>query len=583
MKSILTFLILFGSVILFSQQKENQWQTIFEKSGGISTADYNESIEYFQNIADHSQIAEMYEFGVTPQGRKLYYLVVNKNGNYSPEQNEKPVVFVQNGIHSGEIEGKDASMLLLREILITEEKKNIIENLTLIVIPVLNADGHERKSKYNRINQNGPEEMGWRTTAHNYNLNRDYTKADAPEMQALLKLFTTWLPEVYIDNHTTNGLDFQYVLTYGIEKYQNTRSVLADWTRNEFIPYFENTLNEREVLTAPYFWYLERGNVSTGVTDWVSTPRFSHGYAAYQNRIGLLIETHMLKPYDDRVFATKEAMEVVLEYVNENSDRIVEMVSAADTEAIDEYYHKGKALPIEFKSTSDYDDFIFKGFKPVVTESFITGTNITTYSNEKFTDTIKYYSYKQVVDSITLPKAYIIPQEWGKIVDKVLLHGIKVEKLDKEKEFNVEKYKFYDIEFAQNSYEGRQRVSADYEVIKEKVKTNIGDYVVFLNQRNAPLIGYLLEPKTEDSFLRWGFMNQIFERKEYFEYYSMQPIADEILNNNPPLKEEFLKKLESDENFKNNPYARMNFFYEQTPYFDEKYNVYPILRVVDEL
>ncbi|MDZ7763870.1 MAG: M14 family metallopeptidase [Melioribacteraceae bacterium] len=401
MKSFFTLIFFLSISIIFSQENDNGWETVFERSGEVSTADYDESIKYFQKIADKSEFAEIFKFGTTPQGRTLYYLVVNKDGNFSPEQNEKPVVFVQNGIHSGEIEGKDACMLMLREILITEEKKNLIENVTLIVIPVLNADGHERKSKYNRINQNGPEEMGWRTTAQNYNLNRDYTKADAPEMQALLKLFAAWLPEVYIDNHTTNGLDFQYVLTYGIEKYQNTRSVLADWTRNEFIPYFENTLNERGVLTAPYFWYLERGNVSAGVTDWVSTPRFSHGYAAYQNRIGLLIETHMLKPYDERVFATKEAIEVVLEYVNGNSDRIVEMVSAADAEAIDEYYHKGKALPIEFESTSDYDEFIFKGFKPVVTESFITGTNITTYSNEKFTDTIKYYSYKEVVDLIS--------------------------------------------------------------------------------------------------------------------------------------------------------------------------------------
>ena len=201
-------------------QSETGWETVFEKSGFVSTADYQQSMDYFQKLADYSEYAELYSFGSSPQGRKLKYLLVTKESNIRfPPGVElfKPTILIINGIHSGEIEGKDASMLLLREILITKEKEYLLDSLNIIVIPIFSVDGHERKSKFNRINQNGPEEMGWRTTAQNLNLNRDWMKADAPEMQAMLKLVNEWDPDFIIDTHTTNGADYQYTVTYSIE------------------------------------------------------------------------------------------------------------------------------------------------------------------------------------------------------------------------------------------------------------------------------------------------------------------------------------------------------------------------------
>lgn len=585
MKTIVTFCLL--STLTFSQQFDAKWITEFEKSGYLNTADYETTMNYFRQFADDFEEIRFEEFGESPQGRKLYYLIVDKEKKFDPSQNNKPVILIENGIHSGEIEGKDACMLLLREVFVEKKNENLFDDVVFIVIPIFNVDGHERKSKFNRINQNGPEEMGWRTTAQNINLNRDFTKADAPEMKALLKLFSTWKPEIFIDSHTTNGLDYQYVMTYGIEKYQNTILSISNWVRNEFIEYFETEMANRGFLTSPYFSYLSKNyfysDPRDGLTEWVSSPRFSHGYAAYQNRIGLLLETHMSKTYKERVYATKASIEVVLDMVNADPAKIKDLIRQADQEAVRDYYINKKHLPIAFESTEKFSEYFFKGYEPVKYFSEITGSEIITYSDEKFEEPIKYYNDKKVIDSVSVPNGYIIPKQWKEIVDIMKLHGIETESAVETKQYLVERYKFTGVEYSKTSYEGRQTVKADYEVILDTVTINEGDYFVSTNQSLVPLIVYLLEPKAPDSFLQWGFFNSIFERKEYFEFYSMETIAVEMLHSDEELKKEFNQLLESDENFKTNPYARLSFFYERSPYYDEQLNVYPVLRVIDEL
>lgn len=585
MKTLLTFFLL--STLTFSQQFDAKWLTEFEKSNYLNTADYEATMTYFKQFANDFDAIKFEEFGDSPQGRKLYYLIVDKEKKFEPSQNNKPVILIENGIHSGEIEGKDACMFLLREVFVEKKNENLFDDVVFIVVPIFNVDGHERKSKFNRINQNGPEEMGWRTTAQNINLNRDFTKADAPEMKALLKLFSKWKPEIFIDSHTTNGLDYQYVMTYGIEKYQNTRPVISNWVRNEFIEYFETEMANRGFLTSPYFSYLSKNYFYTdprdGLTEWVSSPRFSHGYAAYQNRIGLLLETHMSKSYKERVFATKASIEVVLDMVNDDPVKIKDLIRQADQEAIEEYYVKKKYLPLSFESTEKFDEYLYKGYEPVKYFSEITGSEIITYSDGKFEEPIKYYNHKKVIDSVSVPNGYIIPKQWKEIVDIMKLQGIGINTAAETKQYSVERYKFTGVEYSKTSYEGRQTVKADYEVILDTVAINDGDYFVSTNQSLVPLIVYLLEPKAPDSFLQWGFFNSIFERKEYFEFYSMEPIAVGMLNSDEELKNEFYQLLETNENFKTNPYARLSFFYERSPYYDEQLNVYPVLRVIDEL
>jgi len=573
---------LFFSTSLHPQYKiDDYWLTKFEKSGYLETARYEESIHYFKKFEDVSEYVKMFSIGKSPQGRDIYCLVVSKEKAFTPEsarKTGKPLLMIENGIHAGEIEGKDASMILLREILVTKEKADYLNYCNLIIIPILSVDGHERVSKYNRINQNGPTEMGWRTTAQNFNLNRDWLKADAPETQYILKLFSDWLPDFFIDNHTTNGADFQYTLTYGIEKFKNVYPGMAEVITKEFIPYLEKHVEEKGFLIFPYLGF--RNNApEKGLYDWFGSPRLSNGYVAIQNRLCLLVETHMMKPYKERVFATKAAIEAVIEYLGKNSKEILALNKEADLGTIEMYAKEKKFFPIQFKLTDSHSEIVYKGFKSITDSSEISGGIRTTFTNEKYETKVPFYNSVEPIDSVSVPYAYVIPQEWEWVVERLKLHGVEVEKLTNNMNIKVTKYKFKDVKFSEVPYEGRQTVNYNYEVFTAEEIVPEGSFIVKTEQRALRVILWLLEPKSGDSFLRWGFFNTIFEKKEYFEPYVMEKIAVEMLNEIPGLKEEFELKLAEDKIFRGNPYQRLNFFYERSPYFDQKLNFYPVLRV----
>lgn len=579
-------LLFFWLSFLYGQQNlQKEWFTQFEKSDYLSTSNYDETIKYFQKIADNSEFAELKTIGISPQYREVKCLIVSKDKIFeaaTARESDQAIILINNGIHSGEIEGKDACMLMLRDMLIVGDGKNLPDNVILLVIPIINVDGHERSSKYNRINQNGPSEMGWRTTAQNINLNRDFTKADAPEMRAFLKLFSCWLPDIFIDTHTTDGADYQYTINYGITKHQEVPPATRDFVNKELVPYYTKIVESKGFLISPYTGYI-KGDYQNGIRDWVSGPRFSHGYAAAQNKIGLLIETHMLKPYKDRVFSTKILLESVIKFSSQNHSRLREISKQADLFVIENYVKDKRAYPISFNITKDSIDFNFKGFKREKVYSNITGKEIIQYTDSKINLDIPYFNKAQVIDSVYLPRAYIIPQEWSSLVDILKLHGIKVNKITETKKAAVEKYKFKNVKFAQWSYEGRFSPSFEYDTIQDTMLTNVGDYIIYTNQRSIGMIVHLLEPKSRDSFVKWGFMNIIFERKEYYEDYSMEPIARKMYEKSEELRKEFDILVKKDSVFANNPRARLDFFYERSPYYDNKFNLYPINRVVDYL
>jgi murein tripeptide amidase MpaA len=578
------FSLLFTYTLLLGQQNVNhEWITKFEESDYLSTNNYDESISYFQRIADHSEFAKLKTIGISPQGRELKCLIVSKDKIFDAAKAKKSknaIILINNGIHAGEIEGKDASMLMLREILITGESSELIDNVILLIIPVFNIDGHERSSPYGRINQNGPSEMGWRTTAQNFNLNRDFTKADSPVMKAFLKLFNTWLPDILIDTHTTDGADFQYTITYAISKHQDIPPLSREIAINELIPQIEKDVNNSGFQISPFVGFID-GDYNNGIRDWIPNPRFSNGYAAAQNRIGILIETHMLKPYKDRVFSTKALLESVINYSNKNSKKLKMASLQADEYAIDYYLKEHAAFPLDYEPSKDSIDFLYKGFVKQLVNSKIAGKKIVKYTNEKTERIIPYYNKANIVDSVFIPNAYIIPQEWKDLIQIIKLHGIRVDQIVDAKTLSVEKYKFNNVSFDSTPYEGRLIPNFDYEILTDEIETIPGDYIVNSNQRSLGMIVHLLEPKAEDSFIKWGFMNIIFERKEYFEDYSMEPIAQQMYSESEALRNEFKNLVESDSVFANSVDERLNFFYERSPYYDEKHNFYPILRVVN--
>lgn len=578
----LFFIILF----LINLYAQNNFLTIFEKSGFVSTSSYQKTMDYFRMLDESSEYADLFDFGTSLQFREMKCLFVSKENRFFIEQNfssglkptSKPIVLIINGIHSGEIEGKDASMILLREILITKEKEYLLDSINLLVVPIFNVDGHERKSKYNRINQNGPEEMGWRTNALNLNLNRDWMKADAAEMQAMLILVSTWLPDFIIDTHTTNGADYQYEVTYSVEKYQNIFNLTADFLRNKFIPFLTSNVENKGYRIFDYVALKEWDKgLDAGMVDWVTPPRLSTGYFALQNRPALLVETHMIKPYKNRVFSTKAVLETTLDFVYNNSTELSTLNQYADFVTIEDYHHNSNFLPVKFKRTEQFDLVDFKGVEYFKEHSTISGTDKIVYTDKPKNFKIKYYRYHQITDSVKVPRFYLIPIEYLELVKKMELHGIKTFNIESDTTILAKRYRFNNVKFSERPYEGRFIPNFEIEEYYDSVFLPKGTFLVPTDQRTLRIIVNLLEPRSDDSFVKWGFMNSIFEQKEYFEAYVMEKVAADMLKNNKNLKEEFEKKLSTDETFRNSPNQRLNFFYKKSPYWDKNLNVYPII------
>jgi hypothetical protein len=408
-------------------------------------------------------------------------------------------------------------------------------------------------------------------------------KADAPEMQWMLELIAKYQPDFAIDTHTTDGADYQYTITYSVEWSKNIYQGTGDWLKNSFVPFFEKGVNEKGFLVHPYVFLKNwRKGLDDGLIYWPATPRFSTGYFALLNRPSLLIETHMIKPYKDRVFATKAMIETTLELIYSNASGLINLNKKADEQTIKMYGDENSNLPLSYNRTDKYELINFKGYEYYWEPSEISGTEKLVYTNKKKHFTIKYYNDVIVTDSVKVPKGYLIPLEWEKFISKMEgVHKVNTDLFSAGTSVSVEKYKFSNVNFDELPYEGRQRVNFDIEVIKEEVILDQEMIYVPTNQKAVRVIVNLFEPQSADSYVRWGFMNQIFERKEYYEDYVMEKVAEEMLANNPELKMEFESKLKNDEAFKNDPRARLDFFYERSPYFDKQKNLYPIRRVVE--
>ncbi len=552
------------------------WLTHFEKSGLVHSPRYKESLAYFKQFEKKTPYAKMFSIGRSPQGRPIECLVVAKGKEFTPERAKKSgkaIILIQNGIHAGEIEGKDSSMILLRDILITKEKFHLLEHLILLIIPILSVDGHERISGYNRPNQNGPEEMGWRTNSWNLNLNRDFMKADTPEIRSFLSLFNSWLPDFFIDNHTTNGADYQYHVTYALEKFGNIDSVLSKWGSEHFLPFVIKKVEQQGFLTAPYI-ELKSEILEDGIVETALPPRLSTGYTSVQNRLGLLVETHSLKPYENRVRSTFSMNVSSLEFLNSNYKSILSLNQKAD-----KLSKNIKMIPVKFELTNKSNPFQFKGFKSFTKQSSITGNEVVHYTSEPLKFEIPFFNDVRITKTISVPKAYIIPKEFEYLNEILQIHGVKCEKVGLAKDILVEEYNFTKSTFAPKPYEGRMCVQVTCASTKKKIQILAGSFIIHTNQRTNRVIVNLLEPESPDSFVSWGFFNAFFERKEYAEPYIMEPIASQMLKNDETLKEEFFEKLK-DEEFKNDPKARLDFFYQRSAFFDINEKKYPILRVL---
>jgi hypothetical protein len=584
MKSILNLLTLIF-LANFNFAQDSTLVTFYEKSGCKETPSYDETVAYCKRLDQASPFIQYTTFGTSPQGRKLPLLIIDGDARFDPasaRQSGKLVLLIQAGIHSGEIDGKDAGLMFFRDLAINQLFGAMPKNLVILFIPIFNVDGHERFSPFNRINQDGPEEMGWRTTAQNLNLNRDYLKADAPEMQAWLKLYQKWLPDFFVDIHVTDGADYQYVSTYGLETYGNMDEGLTKWTNEQLIPVMEQTMNTAGYPMFPYIMFRTWGDPRSGLRTSVAGPKFSQGYTAAQNRIGLLVENHMLKDYKTRVSSTYELLHFLCGILNEQAANVRELNSLADLNSASAVFRR-QPFPVNFTAGKDSVMIDFRGVEYDVVKSDLTGGDWFRYHPDKpVTFRIPYFDQQTPSTFIKFPEAYIIPPEWSEVIGKLALHGINYTVLSKPVTIKVESYHFTKIEYGKSSYEGRQQVTPTFDTITEERQFPAGSVVIPTAQRTARVIAHMLEPASPDSYLQWGFFNATFEMKEYFESYVMEEYARKMIAEKPGLKDEFEEWKKSDPEAAKDQFAQLGWFFFRSPYADKKMNVYPVGKIMEK-
>lgn len=582
MKKIIhyTLTVLFP-VLFWVQASADEWITDYEKSGFLQTPRYEATLAFCRRMAEASPLLHYTSFGVSPQGRELPLLIADLNGNFDPASVRKSgnsVLLIEACIHPGEPEGKDAGLMLLRDIAFRNKDLELLKNVTILFIPIFNVDGHERFSPYNRINQNGPEAMGWRTTAQNLNLNRDFMKADAPEMQAWLKFYNAWIPDFFIDTHTTDGADYEYVLTYALEDRGNIDPALGEWLGREFTPEMVQRMEQAGFPVFPYVSFRQWHNPRSGLVSRPAPPMLSQGYAAVHNRPGLLVETHMLKPYKPRVESTLEIIRICLDVLNREGENLRKLFAQADEAASRAASNKQKIAVSFDVSPNDSLMVEFLGIDYQRVTSDLTGGDWFIYGKEPRRFTLPFFNKPLVTRTVELPEAYIIPVEFAEVIERVRLHGIEVRPLPEAVTLEVSTYRFSNVSYGRSN-EGRQMPSFQSEPVQRTMTFAKGSAVIFTNQRTSRVIAHLLEPDAQDSFMSWGFFNAFFEQKEYSETYVMEKLARKMLRADTTLRLRFDDFLAKNPGLRQNQWEQLNWFYKQTPYYDQRHNIYPIGRV----
>jgi hypothetical protein len=564
--------------------KAGPLETVAEASGFRITGRYEEVERLCAEFAKaYPDAARCTEFGRTPEGRPMLALAVSRSGALTPDDARErgiPAMLAQGGIHAGEIDGKDAGFLAIREMLQGKAARGALDSFVFVFVPVFNIDGHERFGRWNRPNQNGPEQMGWRVTSQNFNLNRDYTKADAPEMQAMLRLLDAWDPVLYVDLHVTDGAQFEPDVSNTLEPAfmgdpdmrPTGRGIMAELNKS---------LTAQGSLPLDFYpSFRVDDDPMSGFDASAYPPRFSTGYWALRNRFSLLVETHSWKDYPTRVRVTRNVLVTLSEMMARQGRAWRALAHEADARA---EHLGGQDVPIDFEVGPHTTAIDFRGYAYTREPSAISGGLVTRY------DPAKPQVWHVPLRDTVVPKLTVRAPRGGYVVpsaqaawlgERLAIHGIRFERLDKAVAgANVEAFRASKATLSTTTFESHTTATIAGEWKPEKRDIPAGSLIVPIAQPKARLILALLEPRGGDSFAAWGFFNSIFEQKEFMEPYVAEQIAREMLASNPEVAQAFKKRLAEDPDFARNPQARLDFFYRLHPAWDDRLNLYPVLRI----
>ena len=564
------------------------WSTRAERTGYRLTSTYDETAEYLRRLEAASSLIHVQSFGTSGQGRDLLLVVAAKDRAFTPEAARaggKPVVLVQCGIHSGEIEGKDAMLALLRDIAVTGRQQDLLDHCVLLIVPMFSPDAHERRSRTSRINQNGPEETGWRTTPIGLNLNRDYLKAEAPEMRAFLsRVFTRWWPDLLVDTHTTDGADYRYDVTWGINRGPEDPASVTNWLETAFEERVIPALEGMGHLAAPYISFRSWTDLRSGLNGGETPPRFSTGYPPLQCRPAILVETHMLKPYEARVRATYDLVSALLAEINAHPGALTGAVAAAEAEVVARGREPDPArrrVVLATRTTSDSTMVEFKGVRPIWQPSDIAGAPIARYDSTAWDTLLPRFQHVAPALTVTQPVGYLVPREWTSVLDRLDLHGVRYRRFARAWSDTVEQTRIVDWKAASVPSEGHYPLEiGGVEPVRRPRTYQPGDVWVPLDQRSALVAVHLLEAQAPDALARWNFFDTVLEKKEYGEAYVVEPLARRMMQEDPALAQEFRTRVATDSAFARDPHERLEFFYRRSPWADPEQNLIPVARAL---
>lgn len=540
------------------------------------SATYPEVISYYNKLAKANPQMKLINYGMTDIGKPLTLVVLSHDKVFDPiliKRQNKRVLLINNGIHPGEPEGIDASMMFARDLL----KKNALPtNVVICIVALYNIDGSMNRG-LSRVNQNGPSAYGFRGNSRNLDLNRDFIKADSRNTLALETIINTWQPEIFLDNHTSDGADYQYVMTLIETQKDKQNPILAEYTSKTLSPELYKRMKKSGFEMTPYV-ESEDESPDGGIISFLETPRFATGYTSQHNIISYITETHMLKEFNKRVYATYDFMQALVDINERDAKLIGEVKSKAD-----EQVKQQKTFALNWDvDTKNYDTLTFKGYTAGYKPSEVSGLPRLYYDRSKpYTKTIKYFDNYVATVTADKPVAYIIPQAWGKIIDLYKLNKVAMRQLAHDTTLDLQMYYIADYKTGQRPYEGHYlHTGVKLTPTNMKIKFHVGDYVVYTNLSLNRFIVETLEPQGVDSYFAWNFFDSILGQKEGYSPYVFEDVAADLLKKQPELRKMLDDEKAKDPALAKSGSAQLNFVYRHSPYFENTYLRYPVGRLM---
>lgn len=571
--------ILFAYIIISGLKVSPQTLiTPFEKSNGKQTAGYFECKRFYEMLNKQFRSISIKQFNTTDAGYPLHLVLFSADNNFnvSKWQKNKVIILINNGIHPGEPDGIDASMMLLRDL--ATGKRTAPKNVTLGFIAVYNIGGALNRNSFSRVNQQGPESYGFRGNAQNLDLNRDFTKNDSRNAKAFADIFHYLKPHIFMDNHVSDGADYQHTMTLLCTQHNKLGGSVGDFLHNKLEPSLYKNMMQKKWPLIPYVNF-EGANPDSGWIAFYDPPRYSSGYVSLYQTIGFVPETHMLKPFAERVRSTYDLMQAMIEECSKHAGEIIQTKKASEAAVL-----KQTQFALTWVADSSRFDLVdFKGYETATKTSEVTGMPRLFYDHTKpYEKQVKFYNYYKGVNIVTAPKAYIIPQGWHNVTDILKLNNVSMQRLTKDTIIQVEVYRIEDYKSLPRPYEKHHK---NMDVVTSKKQQPIqflnGDYIINCQQPAKRYLIEMLEPTGDDSFFAWNFFDAILQQKEGYSDYRWEDVAAAYLLKHPQLKQQLEEKKKADPKFAASASAQLNFVYKNSPYYEPAHLRYPVYRIVD--